>query len=572
MVIRQLYLLILLSVLALLPLSSFAELSATVDRAIIEQGETLQLTVRSDEETPVLNELEESFNVIGTSQSSKISFVNGKMDSVKEWIVTLMPIKEGISIIPAITAGNETTSPIRIRVVKAKTVNADQGADIFLEVTLDTNTAYVQSEVIYTAKLFRAVEIREGSLTEPEINSAVVERMGEDVTYQTTRNNRRYQVTERKFALFPQKSGSLAIPPTLFEGQVLSTRQPGRANDPFDRFFQQQRTRRVQIKSDALAIDVLPQPADFSGDNWLPAKRLILLESWSIEPPQFKVGEPITRTLKIQAVGQTGAQLPEFKEYPTNGIKQYKDQPKVETGLSDGSLVGVREEKFAIIPTQSGKLVLPEVKLVWWDTELDKEQVMTIAPRIIDVARAPQAANQAPEVKKDTSTAEERKPETEATPTRVIEEAGLWPYIALGLGVAWILTLITWFFQYKKPKTVIVSDGSAIEEIASSLKEHKNRLKKACVANNPNEAKSAVLAWAKVAWPDSRTHSLISVGEHLQDSSVLHAVIELDEILYSSVDINWNGAKFWSDVGERLKKPRQNQTGRIKSLPSLYPQ
>ena len=566
--------LLLFSTFLFLSFPAFAKVSATVDRAVLEEGETLVLTIRSDDESPELEVLEQFFNVLGTSRSSKMSFVNGRVSSEKEWLVTLSPKKMGVSVIPSIKIGNEKTPPIRIQVVKPKVLNASQGADIFLEVSLDTNSAYVQSEVIYIARLYRAVEIREATLTEPEINSAVVERMGEDVTFQTTRNQRRYQVTERRFALFPQQSGDLVIPPTLFEAQVPVSRQPQRqSNDPFDRFFQsQQRMKRVKVQSDSLTLEVLPQPASFSGSNWLPAKRVVLTESWSVEPPVFKVGEPITRTLKLEAVGQTGAQLPEFEEFPAHGIKQYADQPSVQTGLAEGSLAGVREEKFAIIPTSSGKLVLPEVRLPWWDTELDKEQVVIVPPRVIEVSPAEVGVNQTKAIEDETETEEIlQKEQAAVTKVEVVESPGNWPLIALALGLGWLLTIIVWVIQLKKRPKDYKNSKFVTKSNDLTLNESKKQLKKACDSNNPNEAKSALLAWANAAWPEKRTNSLLNVGERLHNSKALDAVIGLDQALYSNLSEEWNGEKFWSDVGQSLKKPRKNSSSKLKSLPDLYP-
>jgi len=571
MVIRQFLILVFLS---LLSFSVFAKVSANVDRAIIEEGESFILTIKSDGDSPELEILEQFFDVLGTSQSSKISFTNGKVNSEKEWIVTLSPKNIGISVIPAVTVGDETTPPISIQVVKPKAVNAAQGADIFLEVSLDTNSVYVQAEVIYIARLYRAVEIREGSLTEPEINTAIIERMGEDVTFQATRNQRRYQVTERRFAVFPQQSGSLVIPPTVFDGQVVSNRSTNRSTDPFDRFFQsQQRLRRVQVKSDALVLGVMPQPASFNGDIWLPAKRLVLTESWSVDPPAFKVGEPITRTVTIQVIGQTGAQLPEFEIHPTDGIKQYVDQPSVETGLSEGSLVGVREEKFAVIPRKSGTLVLPEIRLFWWDTEMDKEQMATIPPRVIEVAPA-EISDQLSQV--ETSVPEEKEPVVE-TPSKgpvdlaFVAKFGYWPWLALALGSGWLLTIFAWVYRAKKKRSSAKSGQTSSTSDEISLNEAKKQLKSACALNDPNQAKVALIAWVNSAWPENKTHSVLVVGERLHDSTVKQAVAELDEILYFRAGENWDGEKFWTDVGPRLKKPRHTERDKLKSLPSLYP-
>ena len=90
--------------------------------------------------------------------------------------------------------------------------------------------------------------------------------------------------------------------------------------------------------------------------------------------------------MRIEAEGLTAAQLPEIKPFPSNGIKQYADQPAVDTVLQSGKLIGVREEKFAIVPTQSGKMILPEVRLYWWDTEMNQQEVIVLPPKVIEVA------------------------------------------------------------------------------------------------------------------------------------------------------------------------------------------
>ena len=170
-------------------------------------------------------------------------------------------------------------------------------------------------------------------------------------------------------------------------------------------------------------------------------------------------------------------------------------------------------------------------------------------------------------------------PETEQTTLadnisdlQSVENAGIWPWLALTFGIGWLLTVVAWIRQIRKNKLPAKSHETSDEIDEKSLNEAKSRLKQACKANDANQAKLALLAWAEAAWPESKTRSLLSVGERLHDSTVIQAVIELDEVLYSNVGNQWNGDKFWHDVGQRLKKPRQKPSGRLKSLPALYPQ
>jgi len=568
---------IILLLIILMPLHAWAKISAYVDRNSIDMGDTFQLVLESDDESPELDVLEQQFNVLGTSRSSSVSIINGSMTSVKKWIVTLAPKSLGVFVIPPIKAGSEATAPIRIEVKKPVAQTATQGADIFLEAKADVSTAYVQSQIVYSVRLYRAVEIRDASLTEPNLDDVVIERLGEDITFRAQRNQRTYQVTERRYAIFPQKSGKISIPASVFQGQVPDRRNAQNTNDPFNNFIFNQRMKRVRVQSEAVEVDVLAQPTDTNGQFWLPAKELTLAETWSPEPPVFRVGEPVTRTLRMQAIGLTGAQLPELKAFIAHGVKQYNDQPVVDTQYSNDSLVGIREEKFAIIPTASGKLVLPEMRLYWWDTEFDKEKVVTIPPKIIEVLPA---KNATPEAKIPDSSVEpatdnmETAKETAKEVVKIVREAGNWPIIALILGLGWLLTLIFMVFYWLKNRKLQSSNDSpnAFANNSVSMNAAKTLLKKACSENDPAAAKQAILAWSTAAFPENSPRSLSKLAEALHDSTLKQIFNELNKVLYAQDSAHWSGSNFWDVVSGRLKLSQQKMDKKLKSLPALYPQ
>ena len=561
--------------LSLFSFSALAEIIAKVDRTVVEEGETFQLSIQSDDGEPDTEVLKRDFTIAGTSSSSKVSIINGSISSVKELTINLVPKSIGVFVIPPLRAGNQASAPIRIQVVKPSFTKHDQGADIFLEAKVDLVQAYVQSQVIYSVRLFRAVEIREGSLTEPNLVDAVVERLGEDVTFQTRRDGRLYQVTERRFAIFPQKSGTFTIDSTVFQGQVIDNRGARqRSSDPFDRFFQNQRTKRVRIKSEALELTIKPQPANAEGDMWLPAKRLILTESWSQDPPKFKVGEPVTRTLRMEAVGLTAAQLPELKPFDANGIKQYADQPVVQTGVQQGSLVGVREEKFAIVPTQSGKLTLPEMNLYWWNTEMNQQEVITIPSKEIDVAMAEVSIS--PQMPINTPAKNNVTPNEPIMTKEVVKtvvDAGIWPFVAIAALLIWLITLIGWLLYWRKTRSEPLNVASQFDNRdETSIKSAIKQLKAACDNNDAAAAKQALVSWVQAAWPESKSSSLNDLSNKLEDPSINQSFGELNKVLYASERVSWDGQRFWDSINTRLKTPRSNDQNAVKSLPGLYPQ
>jgi len=552
-----------------------AKVSVTVDRTTIEEGESFQMIIQSNGEADYSG-LQKDFDVLSTSHSSKVSIVNGSVNSIKELVLILMPKQIGTFVIPPIKAGNSASRPIQINVIKPKAIAANQGADIFLEAKVDLTKAYVQSQVVYSVRLYRAVEIREASLTEPSLNDAVVERMGEDISFQTRRNQRLYQVTERRFAIFPQKSGNYVIPAATFQGQVLEKATSNRfSNDPFDRFFQTQRARRVRIKSNEIEIEVMPQAKQTGDANWLPAKKIIFSEIWSPNPPQFKVGEPVTRTLRIEATGLTGAQLPEIKWFETNGIKQYTDQPLVKTEVAGDALLGVREEKIAIVPNESGKLVLPEIRLHWWDTEFERERIESIPSRVIEVlADKSRSENNNVNTNSEKNISENSDEKQSDVAVKIITDPGYWPWISALFLTLWLITGIAWLLK-RNSRQVNQTDEKNIEIIPSEsgMKQAMADLKSACKVNNPTAARESILDWAKAAWPDKKIQSLNMIASEIHDSTLKRSFEMLNQTLYSTFEqAEWDGNEFYETVHRRIKySPSTKKNRKIKQLPELYP-
>ena len=134
----------------------------------------------------------------------------------------------------------------------------------------------MQSQVLYTLKLYRRVQITQASLNEPEIKDAVVEKLGEDSTYSTQVNGMNYWVTERKYAIFPQQSGVFTIAPLTLTAEVVAAQRPR-----FNGFFNRQITETRRISSKAITLNVQPIPQEYQDPVWLSAESLELSESWS---------------------------------------------------------------------------------------------------------------------------------------------------------------------------------------------------------------------------------------------------------------------------------------------------
>ncbi len=565
--------LILLMLLAVLlsNIASAQDVTARVDRTQIQEYESVWLIIRSSGSTsqsPDLTPLEKDFDLLGQSKSSQVNIINGKMESSSEWSINLMPKRTGELQIPAIALGDELTNPITLKVKPASNLSdSNENRKIFIETEVEERQVYVQSQIVYTVRLLYSVGLNGGSLSEPELKNAMIERLGEDSSYNTARNGKNYKVIERRYAIFPQNSGELIIPAIEFDGQIVDENRPSQRRNIFDPFGRQQ-TRPIRLKSEVVRMTVLPQPDQSA--TWIPARKLTLLEKWSPNKPEFRVGEPVTRTIQIQAEGLSASLLPEITLPAVDGIKFYPDQPVTENKTDGTWITGTRQEKIAMIPTIAGSLTLPEIKVTWWNTQTKKAQVATLAARHIEVLPAltngqteqPVTLTQPPSLPQGTKSTNlsTQSPSTNQLP---------WHWLALFFGIAWLLTLVAWWKAKHSTQTSTPVQGTKSIH-TSSLRSVKKSLKTACDNNDGRQARIALLNWANIAWPEKKWTGLSSIAEQFDHPSLQSAIMELDQNLYSNDADAWNGKKLW-DLISKQEWPKRSSTSSHTALSPLYP-
>ncbi len=310
------------------------------NRTTVQVGSTLTLSIESDGaqsgERPDVTPLRKDFDVLGTSTSSETAFVNGSRSDRTRWLVRLQPRHTGTIDIPPISVGGEHTAALELKVTETSPAAANSASKhVFLEAEIAATgkSIYVQQQIPYTVRLYYDGTVQSGELAAPDAANAIVEQLGEDKRFTAMRDGREYNVIERRYAIAPEKSGVLHIPPAIFQGiaEAPQTRQDDAgptedlmdrmlrgtpfANDPFFKGSMGTNIafgdpgRPVAARSQEITLDVEPRPATAKG-NWLPAEQITLHDSWEDNPPQLKVGEPVTRTITIEARGLAASQIP----------------------------------------------------------------------------------------------------------------------------------------------------------------------------------------------------------------------------------------------------------------------
>ena len=431
--------------LILISFNSFAEVTASVDRSRIIIGETLTLTISVDEnsnEEPDLTELEDVFTVLGTSKSSSTQIINNSYSTQTSWQISLMPNGVGENTIPPIKVGSQQTKPIQISVTKSDP-NAKANGDVFIEAETDKTKAFVKEQIILTVRLFYGIALSEGSLSDPVASDTIITQLDKGANYRTVRDGRSYEVVERRYAMFAEKSGKLELNPIIFNGRDNSSRRS------FSMFATGKPVRAV---SKPVEIEIKPIPQTSIGKDWLPASNVQISQEWSSQP--YKVGEPITRTITLYVEGLNETQIPEIDLGEIDGIRVYPEQPLSQTEKEAENLKSWKQVKLAMIPTQSGKIRIPEFQLEWFNTKTGQVEFAKLPPVTLDVEAGDFALEKPPignlfETKSPKSVSNVSESHVDAnankapsSEVKVIEkDSWLWKSIALISVLLWLVTL-----------------------------------------------------------------------------------------------------------------------------------
>lgn len=511
-----------------------ATVTARVDRPTVDINESFTLEVAVDANTdlePDLTVLEENFFVGQVSKLSNTSIFNGDIRRSLTWTVALMPKHTGEQYIPAIKVGNEQSTPVRI-VVNEQSSAPPGEADVFVTSEVDLDETYVQSQILYRIRIYRAVATRQPALREPTISGVetLAELAGDEQQYEAVLNGRAYNVIERVIALYPQESGEINISPARFEARVL---RDGRI------------TGRKVFESQAHTVNILPipaPPADFPDAAWLPARDVQLSEDWSRPPEELEAGEPVTRNVILSALGQIETQLPAIKPPEVDGLNVYADKPELTRTQEAGGIRGSRKDQYAIIGLAGGEVELPALDVPWWDIEAAAWKVARLPARRLIIKGEPVAPVVAVQDAVETAAAESAEPPVQ-DPGEALAAISAWQRATEVLAILWLLTLAAWWWSSRSgpsrrraPRTP--EPPPVHQQQAQLLKS----ARKAAAAGDCAGVRHAVLEWGRLQWPTSAPRSIGElagrVGAPLSDE--LH---QLSAASYSKRGGDWNGKK-----------------------------
>ncbi len=505
-----------------------AAVVASVDRDRIESNEsfTLKVTVDSTSgDAPDLSVLDDDFEIGQTSQLSEAHIVNGQVSRSMSWSIVLSPRRAGVLTVPSIPVGAERSNPLTITVTEPAYKPPGE-ADVFVTTEVDFEETWVQAQVLYRIKIYRAVATRQPALREPVFSGAevLVEQASDERNYEAILNGRSYNVVEYAFAIFPQESGEISISPAKFEARVL---RDGRI------------TGRKVFESESHTITVNPIPPAPPGHTdaaWLPARDLTIRDNWSREPDSLKVGEPISRDITVSALGQLQTQIPVLQPPVVDGLNIYPDKPALDRRLESDGIRGIRTDQYAMIGVEAGDRVLPKVELPWFDIDEREWKVASLPPRTLTVLPTPGSAPPPAPVVEEPVAPAPAEPADAAM--REVVYSDFWKNVALLLAAVWLLTVLAWWWS---------SRPSRNEREPAPVPVHKRQAKylkaarAAAQAGDAAAVRRALVEWAELEWPDSPPRSIGELASRVAEP-LAGELRRLSRASYGRTDSDWDAA------------------------------
>ena len=353
---------------------------------VISLGESTELIIESDRPltaAPDFSALNGNFAVAGQQTGVKSVSVNGRRHTKYQLSLNVFPRKAGTLSTGVLTVNGKEIPSATLTVEETGNNNR---LPITFTAAASKNQVYLDETFLYRIKLTYAVALMDAKIMPPEIKGARIVQGDRDKSYQTYVDEKPMHVFERTFAVTPEKKGSLTIPPIEVYGLIHDTK-----DDPDDLFAQGMLfngllggQKEVRLETNPVEIKVFGKPKNWDG-WWLPATDVKISAEDSF-PDKINVGDSLTRVITLTAVGVSEEQLPAVQQPAGKSFKVYPSPEKRETVQNEmGDITGISQTSVMLVPSKAGKIVIPGVRVKWFNTKTRRTEEAVLGEKSIVV-------------------------------------------------------------------------------------------------------------------------------------------------------------------------------------------
>lgn len=350
-----------------------------------------------------------NFEVAAQASGNNIEIINGVMSVTNTFTYQLRPRKEGSFVIGPVSARIDgktySAGPARVVVTGAKqhgspyrvptpgypqltppqpwaTPQSPPGPNTitpqeltFLKSELNKQQAYVGEQILYTFRLYSAVNLKGANLKLPDFKDFIAEELVKQRQYEVDLGGRRYGVNEWRLALIPTKAGKLSTGKASIQARVAVPRASSPFQDPFFRPFPRRMTyeeKIFQAPNQSIEVKALPKTntafTGLVGDFEVSSQ-------W--DQSEMEVGESAHWTIEIS--GQGNLQNGELPDWPKNPLlKVYPATPTLDLQKSEQGLLGKKVFKAAYVGSRPGVAKLSPMKLSYFNPQTKQYEFLEV--------------------------------------------------------------------------------------------------------------------------------------------------------------------------------------------------
>ena len=383
---------------------------------------------------------------------------------------------------------------------------------------LSRQDPWERSQVLYTVRIYRSSGSREYGrirrLNDPILlrGEALIEQLGTDREYNFRSGDSESLVLERRYAIFPQSAGEMLLQPASMQwiGEEFGFRTRS--------FFPDTEPQR-------LSVQAVPSPP---ASAWLAASNVRLWDEFERAPNGLVAGEPMIRVLAARVEGQPARQIPELDPGDGPNFRHFIERPEYQDTVTGEGLVGLRRQRAALLALRGGDLVLPAVRLRWWNTNRERWETAEIPQRILQAQASPQPPAGEP---------------ADAPPPSVPMNAWLIPLLAGG----WFATGLAWWISHRirairrRRERFRLRLGRGSGGRRAAMRTQLAALANACRSNDAPAVERALLAWARACWEGGAPRNLVQLADRFGGPAATECR-RLHAALYAPGGGSWDSA------------------------------
>ncbi len=381
---KKLILLLIIFVLFfIIPVQAFCfEVTAQVSKDKISQNDSIILRItitggKAEIDTSVIQD----FRVESRGSGTNVSIVNGNYSRTTSHTYLLFPLRNGTLTIPAIEVfdGREIASTEKITItVSEQIMDENIQNDFFAKASISDSTLFTGQDAIYTFKFFFAANVYEARLEEHNVKAFSEKIIGEQKNYRKNINGKLYTINEINYLITPESDEDFTIEPTSVIAKIDT-------NDN-NSIFATRRT--IKINSNSINVKVTPLPPYTGKEEYTSLIGDFKIEA-HINKTDMKVGESATLTVTVSGTDNIMDTSIKTIGLPENSFNIYDDQPEKEEELSAKGYLKKKIFKKALVPIKPGNFTIPEISLIYFDTQSGKYKKTVTDPITIIVTNSP---------------------------------------------------------------------------------------------------------------------------------------------------------------------------------------